>query len=388
MSTPMPKKKIFLNSNMIWTISQFRIGLIKALIEAGYEVVCAADYDDFSVLSEMKLAEVGARFIKLPLSRKSINPVQDIRYLLLLRNALHKERPDLVINFTVKPIVYGSLAARSLGIPSFAVTTGLGFVFTRKNLLTHFIKLLYAFSLRFPHRIFFLNEDDRKALVKGSLIDPKKARILPSEGIDVDHYHPTGYFDPNEPFTFLLIARLLWEKGVGEYVKAARMLKERFGDAVECQLIGYIDENNPGGISRDQLKDWVAEGVVNYLGTTDDIRPVIADADCIVLPSVYREGVPRTLMEAAAMAKPLIATDWVGCREVVDHGKNGYLCKPKNVNDLFNKMADMLSLTDEERSMMGYHGRQKMLDTFDEKIVIRMYFDEINNVLTRKSRNP
>ena len=373
----MHRPKILINSNMIWTISQFRLGLIQALIDEGFEVVCAADLDDFSSLSDIRLAEVGARFIKLPLSRKSINPLSDLRYLLLLRKVLRKERPDLVINYTVKPIVYGSLAARSLGIPSFAVTTGLGFVFTRKNMLTRFIKLLYAFSLQFPRRIFFLNEDDRQALIKGSLVNPQKTAILPGEGINVEHYHPKGYFNPNEPFTFLLIARLLWEKGVGEYVKAARMMKDRFGDAVECQLIGYIDENNPGGISRDQLKEWVSEGMVTYLGTTDDIRSVIADSDCVVLPSVYREGVPRTLMEAAAMGKPLIATDWVGCREVVKHGENGYLCKPKDVNDLCSKMTDMINLNHQERNMMGVIGRQMMLETFDEKIVIQMYFDEI-----------
>ena len=373
----MPNKKIFINSNMIWTISQFRLGLIKAFIKAGYEVVCAADTDDFSMLSEMKLAEAGARFIRLPLSRKSINPLQDLWYIVLLRRVLRRERPDLVINFTVKPIVYGSLAAHSLGIPSFAVTTGLGFVFTRQNLLTRFIKLLYAFSLRFPKRIFFLNEDDRNALIKGSLADPKKTRILPSEGIDLDHYHPTGRFDPSEPFTFLLIARLLWEKGIGEYVEAARKLKESHGKQVECRLIGYIDENNPGGISREQLIEWVSEGVITYLGTTDDVRPVIADADCVVLPSIYREGVPRTLMEAAAMAKPLIATNWVGCREVVDHDINGYLCKPRDANDLYDKMVDMLNLSDQERALMGTNGREKMQRQFDEKIVINQYFKEI-----------
>ncbi len=369
--------KILINSNMVWTISQFRLGLIKAFVEAGYEVVCAADTDTFSDLSEVNLASAGARFVKLPLSRKSINPLNDLRYLIKLMQLMQKEKPDLVINYTVKPIVYGSLAARYLKIPSFAVTTGLGFVFTRSSPVTRMIRMLYRFSLSFPEKIFFLNNDDRTSMIKGSLVDPNKTIILPSEGIDTAHYHPTGTFYPSEPFTFLLIARLLWEKGVGYYVDAARKLKASHGNDVECRLIGYIDEGNPGGISREQLIAWGSEGVINYLGTTDDVRPVIADANCLVLPSVYREGVPRTLMEAAAMAKPLIASDWVGCKEVVDHGINGYLCKPKDVDDLYQKMVDMVRLTNDQRAAMGHNGRQKMLDTFDEQIIIRMYFDEM-----------
>jgi glycosyltransferase involved in cell wall biosynthesis len=372
--------KIFINSNMIWTISQFRLGLIKAFVEAGYEVVCAADTDTFSDLSEVNLASAGARFVRLPLSRKGINPLQDLRYLIKLSQLIRKEKPDLVINYTVKPIVYGSLAARFHKIPSFAVTTGLGFVFTRSNTITRMIRMLYRFSLSFPEKIFFLNNDDRTSMIKRSLVAPKKTVILPSEGINTAYYHPTGTFDPAEPFTFLLIARLLWEKGIGYYVEAARKLEASHGDAVECRLIGYIDEGNPGGISREQLIKWVSEGVINYLGTTDDVRPVIADADCVVLPSVYREGVPRTLMEAAAMGKPLIASDWVGCKEVVDHGKNGYLCKPNDVDDLYNKMVDMMHLTDEERDLMGCHGRQIMLEKYDEAIVIRMYLDEIKKL--------
>lgn len=372
----MTPKKIFLNSNMVWTISQFRLGLIRELIGAGYEVVCAADTDSFSALSETKLIAAGARFIRLPVSRKGVNPFADLHYLYRLHRVLKKERPDMIINYTVKPIVYGSIAARLLHIPSFAVTTGLGFVFTRNNLLTRFIKLLYRLSLRYPARVFFLNQDDLDDLARAGLISREKAFILPGEGIDTAYYHPISKFDPSEPFTFLLIARLLKEKGVVEYIRAARMLKASHGDAVECWLIGHVDDDNPGGISREQLNRWVGEGMVTYLGTSDDVRPYIADADCVVLPS-YRIGVPRTLMEAAAMAKPIVATNCIGCREVVDNGKNGYLCKPRDVNDLYNKMVDMLTLSDQERALMGTCGREKMLTQFDEKIVINQYFKEI-----------
>lgn len=375
----MKSKKILISSNMIWTISQFRLGLIRALIDRGYELVCVADNDNFSVLSEVKLAEAGARFVRLPVGRKSMNPLQELTYLVQFYRLLKREKPDLVINYTVKPIVYGSIAARILGIPSLAVTTGLGFVFTRNNWLTRFIKLLYRFSLQFPAKVFFLNPDDKNALIQDKLVDEGKAFILPGEGVDTAYYHPTRKFLPSKTFSFLLIARLLREKGVGEYVEAARLLQASHGHQVECQLIGHIDPDNPGAISRKQLGKWVREGVVNYLGSSDDIRPVIADADCVVLPS-YREGVPRTLMEAASMAKPLIASDCIGCREVIDHGKNGYLCRVKDHVDLYSKMVDMMKLTIEERALMGFMGRQKMIDTFDEQIVIRAYLDELKQL--------
>jgi glycosyltransferase involved in cell wall biosynthesis len=179
---------------------------------------------------------------------------------------------------------------------------------------------------------------------------------------------------------FLLISRMLWDKGVGEYVEVARKIKMDYG-CVEFCLLGFLDVDNPTAISHAQMDAWVAEEVVNYLGETDDIRPFIANADCIVLPSYYREGVPRSLLEAAAMSRPIITTDTVGCREVVDDGCNGFLCRPRDVVDLERKVRRMILMTPEERKVMGNNGRKKVEREFDEEIVINMYLDAIRKLV-------
>jgi glycosyltransferase involved in cell wall biosynthesis len=218
--------------------------------------------------------------------------------------------------------------------------------------------------------------------ISGGLVRAEVTELLPGSGIDLNRFTPaatTAVHDVNTKFRFLLIARMLRDKGVGEYVEAARLLRRRWPQAEFC-LLGFVDVQNPAAISRAEMDVWVAEGVVNYLGVSDDVRIQIAIADCVVLPS-YREGTPRTLLEAAAMARPIITTDAVGCREVVDDGINGYLCKARNAEDLAAKMEQMLSLPQAQRSEMGQRGRAKMKAEFDEQIVFRKYFAAIEDIL-------
>jgi len=376
------KKKIILCSNILWTITQFRFGLIKALVNNDYEVICIADIDDFSVLSEEKLADIDVRFIKLPMDRKGINPFHDFIYLLKLHKILKAERPNLILNYTIKPIIYGSIAANLLNISSFAITTGLGFTFIKNNIFTKFVKLLYKYCLRFPKKIFFLNKDDAEVFIKNKIIDKSKIVLLPSEGIDTIHYCPEKQYSTNHIFSFLLIARLLWDKGIGEYVEAAKQIKLKLNNNIDFKLIGYIDKDNPSGIKKEQIQEWEDAGIITYLGTAEDIKPIIAKVDCIVLPSYYREGVPRTLLEAAAMEKPIITTNSVGCKEVVEDNFTGLLCEGKNVKDLRDKMFHMINLSNEERIRMGKNGRLKMISEFEETIVIKKYFEELEKVFT------
>ena len=195
---------------------------------------------------------------------------------------------------------------------------------------------------------------------------------------DVDHFKLQSYPKGN-PMTFLLIARVLWDKGVGEFVEAARQLRLEFSD-VRFQLLGFLDVLNRTAISRRQMQIWTEQGIIDYLGETDDVRSYISNADCVVLPS-YREGLPRTLLEAASMGRPIIATDVTGCREVVNHGVNGYLCKAKDVIDLAEKMKDMIKLSTDERREMGLRGRKKMEKNFDEKIIVEKIINRIESVL-------
>jgi len=227
--------------------------------------------------------------------------------------------------------------------------------------------------------VFFQNEDDRRFFVESGLVRSEMADRLPGSGVDLVRFSFTP-FKPSsrKRMRFLLVARMLWEKGVGEYVEAARLVRQRHPHAEFC-LLGFLDVKNPTAISRSQMDEWIAEGVVTYLGAADDVRPHIVEGDCMVLPS-YREGVPRTLLEAAAMGRPIITTDAVGCREVVDDRINGFLCKPRDVGDLAAKLEQMIRLSPADRSEMGRRGREKMEREFDEKIVISKYLKVVGEL--------
>jgi glycosyltransferase involved in cell wall biosynthesis len=366
-------KKIIISSNILWTITQFRLGLIIYLKQNNFEIICLGE------LSETKINEVNAKFIKVPLSRKGLNPLMDLKYFITLMKIYRSEKPDIVINYTIKPIVYGSLAAFILGIPTFSVTTGLGFSFMKDNFLARFVRLIYKTSLYFSRKVFFLNNDDYELFLKHRLVTSNKCVILPGEGINTSFYLP-GLKKPSNTFQFLLIARLLWDKGVGEYIEAIKLLqKNNEMNNVEFLLLGYIDVDNPSGIEKKLVDLWHNSKIINYLGTVEDTRSTIQNVDCIVLPS-YREGVPRTLLEAASMEKPIIASNSVGCKDVVEDNFNGLLCTVRDPADLADKMIQMYLLSEEERSLMGKRGREKMIRQFDDKIIFDMYSKELKEV--------
>ena len=254
----------------------------------------------------------------------------------------------------------------------------LGVVFGRSGLLVKVVRTLYRLALGRSAKVFFQNDDDRQLFISGALVREELTDLLPGSGIDLKRFMATPMPSASAidaKFRFLLIARMLWDKGVGEFVEAAKLIRSQWPQA-ECCLLGFLDVQNPGAISRVQMAELVASGIT-YLGTSDDVRVEIAQADCIVLPSYYREGTPRTLLEAAAMARPIITTDAVGCREVVDDGINGYLCNVRDASDLAKKMAQMLALSPEQRKEMGLRGRAKMEAEFDEQIVINRYLTAI-----------
>ncbi|MFQ2723903.1 glycosyltransferase family 4 protein [Aeromonas caviae] len=270
-----------------------------------------------------------------------------------------KLNPDFIIHYTIKPNIYGSLAAKIAGIPSLAITTGLGYTFVNDNFIAKIARQLYKMAFRYPKEVWFLNEDDRQAFLAYSLVSENKAKLLHGEGVNVSHFSPISSSAGNNPTTFVLIARMLWDKGIGEYIEAARVIKSKY-PKTHFQLLGACDVPNPSFISREQIGIWESEGIVEYLGTTDDVRTVIANVDCVVLPS-YREGIPRTMLEAAAMAKPLIVSDAPGCKDVVIHGKTGFLCKVKNSYSLAAVMELIINQSTQERVDMGMAGRNLVL---------------------------
>ncbi len=361
--------------NTAWNLVNFRSGLIKALVSNGYEVVAVAPIDEYVP----KLRSLGCRYLSLPMDNKGTHPGRDLLLLTRFFRLMLTEKPDIFLGYTVKPNVYGSLAAHMLSIPVINNVAGLGSVFSKGGWLNKLVRGLYRLSLSSSGKVFFQNEDDRRLFVSSGLVSEGVVDRLPGSGIDLGEFSP--YPLPQAArIRFLLIARMLWEKGVGEFVEAARILKQRGIEAEFC-LLGFLDVQNPAAIPRSQMAEWVNEGVIQYLGVSDNVREEIAQSDCVVLPSFYREGTPRTLLEAAAMARPIVTTDSVGCRDVVDDGITGYLCSPKNASDLADKMAKVITMSPDERTAMGMRGRAKVEREFDEKIVISKYLSSVATIL-------
>ena len=367
-------KKIAIVSNTSWSLFNFRFNLAKAIKKAGYEVVLIAPYDEYSD----RLSEEFA-YHNISMNNKGTNPKEDIETTIDFYKLYREIKPDVVLHYTIKPNIYGNIACGLLGIKTINNISGLGTVFIKKSLVTKVVKWLYKYSLSKSSKVFFQNSDDRDLFVEHKLVSRDKCDLLPGSGIDTEKFKPVKYAKEDDTFRFLLIARMLYDKGIAEYVEAVKILKEKY-KAVEFQLLGSLDASNNTAISKEQMQKWVDAGYVNYLGVTDNVQEFIKKADCIVLPS-YREGTPRTLLESASMTKPIVTTNAVGCKEVVDDGVNGYLCEVRNAGDLADKMEMMLNLPNDERVLMGQRGREKMVREFDESIVIGKYLGVIEEVL-------
>ena len=374
------KKVIALVANTSWSIYNFRLGLIRHLKNQGIEIVVIAPKDAFTA----KLVAEGIEFYEIEISNYGTNPVVELG---LIRNLvrLYKEiNPQLIFHYTIKPNIYGTLAAKYCGIPSVIITTGLGHLFEFKNRIVSTITLfLYRISCTFSKKTLFLNSNDLDVFVYKKVVKKSKAILLRGEGIDLDWFSPKKVQKHPRKTIFLFAGRLLIDKGVNEYVEAAQKIRAQYKD-VEFQILGFVDQSNPNSIAYQQIIEWQHKKIISYLGETSDVRPYLAKCDCLVFPSYYREGVSRILMEASAMECPIITTDNVGCREVVDDGINGFLVIPKDVSSLVEAIGKFLNLCIEDRQLMGKLGRSKMNREFDQEIVFRQYDEIISSLLEIK----
>lgn len=357
--------------NAAWNIWNFRRSLVAALFDDGHRITVLAPADG----SETRLQEIGCRFIPLPMDPGGLNPVRDLGLLRRIHKVFAGERPDAVFGFTIKNNLYGAITAKRLGIPFIPNVTGLGTAFLSGGVLQTVAETLYRAAFRSLPVVFFQNDDDAELFVQRRLVRTDQVRVLPGSGIDLEHFAPAGYPPPEQPPTFLMIARLLRDKGVLEFVEAAKIVRARHPDA-RFQLVGATNTDNRTAISLAEVRGWGNSHGIEHLGAVSDVRPNIANAHCVVLPS-YREGAPRTLIEAAAMARPLIATDVPGCRAVVDPEGSGLLCAPRDANDLAEACLRFLSLPREAQVEMGLASRRKMEREYDQQIVIDAYRDAI-----------
>ena len=357
--------------NTSWNIYNFRMNFISKLLSQGHEVHTIAPVDEYTKY----LVEAGCIHHKVTMDSRGANPVKDSALILELYFIYRRLRPDIILHFTIKPNVYGTLAAAALKIPVVNNVCGLGTVFLKNNLVSAIAILLYKISFRFAHKVFFQNPDDLNLFVHRKLVESSHADLVPGSGIDLERFSQIAY-SRNAQFTFLMISRLITDKGVMEYIEAIRTLKKQ-GLNARFQLLGAMDPQHKRGIKEQVIREWINSGIVEYLGTTDDVRIFIRDADCIVLPS-YREGTPRTLLEAASSGKPIIATDVPGCNNVVKHNYNGLLCNLKDTVDLAKRMTEMEALSDDELINFGTNSRKKAESEFDESLVINKYLHTLN----------
>jgi glycosyltransferase involved in cell wall biosynthesis len=363
-------KTIVLSINTSWNIVNFRRNLIERLQREGFDVVAVAPRDEHSDA----LVAMGVRFFPIDIDSKGLSPLRDIKLAAQYFRILKRERPVALLGWTIKPNVYGSLAAHALNIPVINNISGLGTAFIKVGLLTRLVQRLYRAALSRSATVFFQNQHDRDLFVAQRLVSPLRTALLPGSGIDLTQFIPDPGGEATTP-TFLMVARLLRDKGVVEFADAARIVRGQRPD-VRFELLGFLDVQNRTAINREMVEQWEREDVLHYLGETKDVRPHLARATAVVLPS-YREGMPRSLLEAAAMGRPLIATDVPGCTEIARDGDNALLCRARDKDSLAAAMLAMLALTSADRAAMGARSRQIAEQEFNVLLVEARYLDAI-----------
>lgn len=370
---------VVLSINMTWNIVNFRSGLIRRLLAEGYRVVAVSPAD----AHVDRLVAMGVEHVDIAIDNKGVSPLRDLALLRDYRRILKELRPAAFLGWTIKPNVWGSLAAHSLDIPVVNNISGLGTAFIKVGLLTRIVQALYRTALGRSATVFFQNRYDRDLFVEQGMVRAGQTALLPGSGIDLTDFTPVAAPDEKgASFAFLMVARLLRDKGVVEYAEAARIVRAAHPDA-RFRLLGFLDVANRTAIDRATVEGWVAEGVIDYLGEADDVRPHLAAADAVVLPS-YREGMPRSLLEAAAMGRPLIATDVPGCTEIARAGENAFLCTVRDARSLAEAMLAMLALSPDERAAMGARSRAIAEAEFDTVVVEDRYLDAIQRAIVPK----
>ena len=350
----------------------FRLNLIKALQKEGYKIIAISPLDNYSHLLEKE----GVKHIPVIIDNKGYKIIDDLKFLIKIYMIYRKISPYAALHFTIKPNIYGSIAARLVGVPVVNNVTGLGTAFLSGRYLSEAFNILYRFSFKKTYLTFFQNKYDRDHFLKKRIIGEYNSALLPGSGIDLEKFTDSSPAKRNIKFTFLMVARVIKDKGIFEYIDAIRFLWSQ-GYEFNAQLLGQLDVKNRGSIDKDKLAEWVGEGVIEYLGVADDVREFMLEADCVVLPS-YREGTSKVLLEAAALSRPIVTTNVPGCNNVVVDGVNGYLCEPRSYLDLANSMKKIFLATVDERNSLGAAGRRIVVDNFDEKIVINSYIKALN----------
>ncbi|MDA9774019.1 glycosyltransferase family 4 protein [Saprospiraceae bacterium] len=371
--------RIALVANSTWNIYNFRLNVINKLLSEGHEVIVVAPVDEYLEYKE-KYPDIQHYGIR-SLDRDSTNPLKDLLLVAELTRRYRIVKPDLILHYTNKPNIFGAVAAWRRGVPSIAMVTGLGYPFIRGGWIKKLTSFLYKSTSRFHDKFIFENIADRELFEEKSIIKKDQGVSIKGCGVDVEFYKPRGSRKGDE-VVFTFIGRLLYDKGIKEFVEAAKKIKEK-NKSIKFWVVGELDPDNPATLEKEQLANWVNNSIIEYHGFQRDVRNIIHDSSCIVLPS-YREAIPRTITEGMSMGKPVITTDTAGCREAVDVGVNGYLVKVKNSESLAEGFEKFIKLTEDQRKKMGDKGREKVLSEFDDRKIADAIYGEIEKVLIKR----
>lgn len=370
--------RIAVVSSFSRSLTNFRLELLKRMIELGYDVIALGPEHDRLVIET--LAKIGVRFVQVPMNRTGTNPLTDLRTLFALVRHFRTLKPSVVLSYTMKPIIYGGIAARLTKVPRFyALVTGLGHVFADPNphgrdaVVQRLSIWLYRIALKHAHRVFAYNDADEQDIQRHTLIrDVSRIVVVPGSGVDLEHYRQTAL--PFGPPVFILVARLLRDKGVHEYVEASRRLRQRYPE-IRSYLLGQLEPHGTG-ITQFELEKWNREGVVSYLGEVRDVRPYLANCSVFVMPSYYREGIPRSILEAMATGRPIVTADSPGCRDTVSEGENGFIVPPRDAAALARAM-ERFAADPQLAARMGQRSRELAREKFDVHAVNRLLISEM-----------
>lgn len=365
---------VVLSANSCWNLLNFRGALIEGLQAAGYRVAAFAPADRHA--EELRRRDVAVH--DMPMERSGMNPAADARLLLRYYRSLRQVRPTAYCGFTIKPNVYGAIAARWAGVPAINNVTGLGTMFLSRAITWRLTAQLYRWAFKQSRKVFLHNEEDLRIFLDAKIVRPDQAAVIPGSGVNLDHFRPEEPSDNSGPPTFLFIGRAIRDKGIGEFVEAARQVRQRMPD-VRFQLLGNPDPGNPTSVSVGEFQSWIDQGLIDHLGEQADVRPAIRGATAIVLPS-YREGMSRALLEGAAMGKPLVGTDVAGCRELIVEGVTGALCRPRDAQSLADAMERIARMEPAALLDMGRAARAKVKRGFSDEVVVKAYLDVLGGV--------
>lgn len=379
---PIQRNTITLSANTSWYLFNFRASTIRALLAAGNRVVCISPPDNYS----HRLTSLGCEWQPLPMDNAGTHPGRDLALLGRFIRHYGHYKPAVAFHFTIKNNVYGTLAARALGVAAVNNVSGLGTSFIRPGPVAAVVRTLYRLSQPLAYRVFCQNAEDFDLLRHRRLVPADRLKLLPGSGVDLQRFHPGLRVAREEkaPLRLLYAGRMLADKGLNELMEAVGRIN---AEGVRCQLTlcGFAGAENVSAIGEHQLQQWALRPGVRWLGPIDDIPWVYAQADAVVLPS-YREGMPRSLLEAAAMGLPAVATDVPGCRHIVTHGVNGLLCQARSADSLQAALELLLDMTDAQRQVLGAAGRIRVAAEFDEQLVVEAALDVVSEVLAQKKQ--